>query len=1759
MRPARVLALIALVLVVAVFIAIRSDDARASAGGRVGFSGNPATNAGQNCTACHSPGASTPSVTISGPAVVNAGSTNSYVVTLTGGPGVTGGFNASTSGFVGTFAPVNSETELLAGEITHNDPKFFSGGQVQFTYNWTAPASNGVVTMYAAGNSTNGQGNTSGDGVNNTSMAITVQNGSNNPTPTPVPPPSAITLQQVASGLAQPVVITNAGDKRLFVVERAGRIRIIDEAGSLLSTPFLDISGPVDDSEGEQGLLGLAFHPNYAVNGYFYVYYTYDPPGTNNDRTRISRFTRSGSNANLATAASEQILMEFEQPYGNHNAGDIHFGQDGYLYIASGDGGGSYWASVGQAPVQMFSQGANDLLGKILRIDVDTPATGSTGPDCTIAGGTNYSIPAGNAFTNGSGNGCDEIWAFGVRNPWRFSFDRANGAGWIADVGQSQWEEIDYIAPGTVGGLNFGWSCFEGTHAASEYYNFYDYTQCQPASAYNMPVYQLTHSTSDCSITGGYVYRGTKYLDLPGAYFYSDYCRPSIRTLTGNPGSLTNTTVLPTGSIASPSTFGEDVSGELYVASISGGQIYRIRGAAPAPTAAVVNQATAPVVIDGAVDGAWSAANRYPINNLVLGTQPNFHKDLNASYRTLYDGSNLYILVDVRDQTLVKDSATWYQDDVVEIYLDGDNSRGGSYDGVNDYELGFRWNDPVIVRGANSAPVPAGAQFSMVATADGYRLEVALPVSQVGMNPVNGYAFGLDVHVIDDDDGGDRDGKLAWTATSDNSWQFPDVFGPATLNQLVASTATPTNTPASPTVTPSPTSTPAIPPTATASPTNTPVVPPTATATATPVAGAATIYRTNLAPVIDGVVDAVWTGAGQYNEANVIVGTAVPASDLSASYRALYDATNLYLMMQVTDETLVNDSGTSWYNDDGIEIFIDGDYSHSASGYDGVNDFQLAVRWNDGNVVLAGANSAAVPAGATAAVAAVPGGYVVELRLPLAQIGVSPVNGYRLGLEMQVNDDDDGGNRDTKLAWWATTDDAWQYPSLFGTGILNDQAVATPQPTATSTPVTPTATAAPPTATATNTPVPPTATATNTPVPPTNTPVPPPTATPTQAVCGLQTVLFVGATNPLEARDQALVNHLTGQGYAVVIRSESQALSSDAAGKALVIISDSVLSGNINIKFRDVAVPVITWEPALLDDMQMTGTTYGTNMGDQSGQTQLVVAGGHPLAAGLNGAVTTSTSSQTYFWGAPAASADLIASIVGQSTHAAIFAYETGDSMVGLTAPARRLGFFNGYGANYTTAGWALWDAAVTWMVDCQAPTPTPVPPTSTPAPPTATATTTPVPPTATATNTPVPPTATATKTPIPPTATATNTPVPPTATATNTPVPPTPTATATPVSDVCVAGSTFNATGGAVVVEAEHYTSLLAGSGNAASKTWSAVASPSGYIGDGAMQALTDSGVNTALSTNGPQMQYRINFQAAGAYYVYVRGYAPASAGDNDSIHVGLDGVAVTTDSGLGLTGFNSNGYTWQRNSNGSQQTAVTVPSAGEHVLSLWMREDGMVVDRIWLSTSSSAVANGNSGSGPAESACGPAPTPTPSPWVSQDIGSVAIAGSSTLSSGVHTITGSGADIWGTADGFRFVYVPLTGNGTVTARVVSQTKPDVWSKAGVMIRESLAANARHVMAVVSGSNGVRMQYRSTAGSSSSDISGGSGDVPVWVRVTRSGNSFTTYRSADGVTWTQMGSTSIAMGSATYVGLAVTSHTNSATSTATFSNVTVTP
>ena len=256
-------------------------------------------------------------------------------------------------------------------------------------------------------------------------------------------------------------------------------------------------------------------------------------------------------------------------------------------------------------------------------------------------------------------------------------------------------------------------------------------------------------------------------------------------------------------------------------------------------------------------------------------------------------------------------------------------------------------------------------------------------------------------------------------------------------------TATPTRTPIIPTATPTATATP---------------VPPTATPTAIP--DAATILQTGLAPAVDGVVDALWAGANSYPIANVTFSSAVPASDLSGSFRALYDAANLYLLVEVTDDVLVNDSGAGWYHDDTVEVFVDGDYSRSTTGYDGVNDFQLAVRYNDGNVIIRGSNSAPVPAGVQASLAPAAGGYVLEMLLPLAQIGVSPVDGYLLGLDVQVDDDDDGGDRDTKMAWWSTNDNTWQYPSLFGTGVLNQALVPTPVPP-TATPIPPTATRRP--------------------------------------------------------------------------------------------------------------------------------------------------------------------------------------------------------------------------------------------------------------------------------------------------------------------------------------------------------------------------------------------------------------------------------------------------------------------------------------------------------------------------------------------------------------------------------------------------------------------------------------------------------------------------------------------------------------------------
>jgi glucose/arabinose dehydrogenase len=539
-------------------------SAFASVGGRSGFSSDPSTNGGAVCTVCHAPdGAATPTISILGPNQISAGTTQSFSVVISGGPAHTAGVDISAQNRIGELLPAGSDLYQLNGELTHNGPKNFNNTTtVTFAFSYKAPNYNTQVTLYAAGNSTNGAVNLLGDGIANTSRQITVVNGFE---PPPDPPPPAVgelSATLFATGFTQPLAIANAGDDRLFVVERAGVIKVVNKDGSVLPTPFLDIRSRVDTEFTELGLLGLAFHPNYKNNGYFYVYYIHDP-GAAVDTTRVSRFKVSSSNPNVADPNSELVLMEYAQPFSYHKAGDLHFDPSGYLNIASGDG--NYGDPENNA------QNPSVLLGKILRIDVDTPPGPGKGPDCSIAAGLNYSIPAGNAYNDGKGGaGCDEVFALGFRNPWRFSIDRKTGAMWIGDVGHTLYEEVNYLPPGSGGGINFGWRCFEG--------NFPNDPNCNPA--YLKAVYIYNHNFG-CSVTGGLVYRGFRSPTLRGQYFFSDFCDSSIRALSGPPGNLSYRIVLPSGLLSNVATFGEDHSRNMYVAEINLGNVYRLDGPPP--------------------------------------------------------------------------------------------------------------------------------------------------------------------------------------------------------------------------------------------------------------------------------------------------------------------------------------------------------------------------------------------------------------------------------------------------------------------------------------------------------------------------------------------------------------------------------------------------------------------------------------------------------------------------------------------------------------------------------------------------------------------------------------------------------------------------------------------------------------------------------------------------------------------------------------------------------------------------------------------------------------------------------------------------------------------------------------------------------------------------------------------------------------------------------------------------------------------------
>jgi glucose/arabinose dehydrogenase len=368
-------------------------------------------------------------------------------------------------------------------------------------------------------------------------------------------------LTEVTSELTNPVGVKNAGDgsNRLFIVEQEGLIRIYDtETDSLFETPFLDIQDEVfslQDSGGnnEQGLLGLAFHPDYASNGLFYVNYTISP-SNNVWHTVVAEFMVSGD---PDVAGDGNVIMEFAQDARNHNGGDLHFGEDGFLYIATGDGGGSN-DQFGNA------QDIDNLKGGLLRIDVDSAAP--EGAElCGIV--SDYGIPTGNAFPEAN-DGCDEILHYGLRNPWRFSFDAKTGDLWIADVGQNLMEEVNYL-PADTAGQNFGWPCREGTTV------FNQNAECPPPLT--DPVFEYSHNDGDeCSVTGGYVYRGST-LPITGSYVYGDWCthRIWIATLSQTGWSSVEWEAAAS-SLNSLSSFGQDEQCELYVADRNAGAVFRI-------------------------------------------------------------------------------------------------------------------------------------------------------------------------------------------------------------------------------------------------------------------------------------------------------------------------------------------------------------------------------------------------------------------------------------------------------------------------------------------------------------------------------------------------------------------------------------------------------------------------------------------------------------------------------------------------------------------------------------------------------------------------------------------------------------------------------------------------------------------------------------------------------------------------------------------------------------------------------------------------------------------------------------------------------------------------------------------------------------------------------------------------------------------------------------------------------------------------------
>lgn len=400
------------------------------------------------------------------------------------------------------------------------------------------------------------------------------------------PPPNQIILQPVVSGINTLSItdIANAGDDRLFVVTREGYIYIVQN-GALLPTPFLDIHGRMSVGNWEEGLLSVAFHPHFAQNGYFFVSFTtgayecYQTPEYDCYFV-VERYQVSPNNSNVADPASFVRYFHVGKSDKVHNAGDLNFGPDGYLYIPIGDGGPDPlppgWPDRQPGDVHNHGQRTDDVLAGILRIDIDQGP--GYPPDCTgDVVNPLYTIPYSNPYATVGDAACGEIWATGLRNPWRVSFDRGTGDLYISDVGEWQYEEVNVMKAGAPGGTNFGWHCYEGTS---------DYSLIWPQVAENCPAQVVytpplhtypTHDPdySECSITGGYVYRGQALTGLRGYYIFADFCTGKIWRL-GPVYARDWSTVLIGDQYTGLTTFGEDVNGELYAARYANGTLYRV-------------------------------------------------------------------------------------------------------------------------------------------------------------------------------------------------------------------------------------------------------------------------------------------------------------------------------------------------------------------------------------------------------------------------------------------------------------------------------------------------------------------------------------------------------------------------------------------------------------------------------------------------------------------------------------------------------------------------------------------------------------------------------------------------------------------------------------------------------------------------------------------------------------------------------------------------------------------------------------------------------------------------------------------------------------------------------------------------------------------------------------------------------------------------------------------------------------------------------